>query len=338
MNIEQHVFGRLPGGEEVPLVTVETVSGFSVSLTSYGATIVSVRVPDGNGEPGDVTLGFDTLDGYLADHPYFGATIGRYANRISGASFELDGKRYDLAANAGEHHLHGGVEGFDAKVWELDIAADEGMAVVRFHRISPGGEEGYPGNLDVEVTYTVTEDQTINTTYKPTPINLTNHAYWNLTRPGTEVFDQELRLFADRYLAIDDKLIPDGTIVEVDSTPFDFREKKPIGRDFEAAGYYDHNYILDPDIGGMKSVAIAESPATGRRMRVETTQPAVQLYTTNSMNPITGHGGIEYPRYGAFCLETGGYNNAINIPSFPSSILRPGERYLHETRHSFEVF
>ncbi len=237
MKLEEHKFGVTPDGATVRLIRAQGAGGLDVTVITYGATLVSVRFPDRNGVSGELTLGFDTLAGYLADHPYYGATVGRYANRIANACFELSGRRYRLTRNSGAHHLHGGAVGFNRVMWEASVAADGRTADISLHHVSPDGHEGYPGKLDVTVTFTVTDDNVLRFTYRAltdaaTPINLTNHAYWNLDRPGADVRDHLLTLHADSYLWVDDELLPDGRILPVEETPYDFRSPKHIADDF----------------------------------------------------------------------------------------------------------
>lgn len=342
MRLEEYAFGSLDDGSKVRLISARSAGGLTVGVSDYGATLVSVRFPDADGVEGELTLGFDTLDGYLGSHPYFGATIGRYANRIEHGAFELDGTRYRLTKNDGDHHLHGGEVGFNRILWRASVSATPDEAQLVFRHESPAGHEGYPGNLDVTVTYIVSDDNRMRITYEATtdqatPVNLTNHAYWNLEAPGTDVRDHLLTLHADAYLAVDPDLIPTGEIVDVTGTPFDFTSEQPIGLDFAAAGGYDHNYIVNGTPGALREAARLVAPGSRRSMSVKTDQRAIQCYTSNMLERIIGRGGTAYDRFGAVCLETGGYDDAVNHPEFPSTTLRPGETYRHVTEYAFGV-
>ena len=340
MEWEKRRYGDTADGDEVWIFHFSNNRGTKFSAISYGATLVSVQTPDRQGVSGEITLGFDDLEGYLGPHPYFGSTAGRYANRIGGARFELDGTEYELAANDGPNHLHGGVVGFNRKIWNGESFVESGSAGIHFTLSSPDGDEGYPGYLQVSVTYCLNEDNELFINYrceseKPTPVNLTNHTYWNLNAPGRDVRDHVLKLSSERRLSIDKSLIPNGDLVEIESTPYDFRKPKPLRDDFEEAGGYDDCFVVEGEPGVMRPAAEISDHTSGRTMVVETTQPAIQLYTSNMLTDTPGRGGIMFRQYGAFCLETGGYNNAVNIPQFPSTILRPGETYEHSTLHRF---
>lgn len=337
MKVDHEPYGTMPDGRPV---TRYRLSGGAVTieLLSYGAILTSVRTPDREGKSGEITLGLDTLEQYLAGHPFFGATVGRFANRIARGTFELDGKRYTLYRNNGENHLHGGKVGFDKRVWSGSPFSDEHSAGVRFSYTSPDGEEGYPGLVEATVTYTLRDDS-LEIRYEATsdaatPINLTNHTYWNLKGSGT-VEDHLLTLSADSYLPVDEGLIPTGEIRSVDSTPFDFRNEKRVGAEIEAAGGYDHCFVIASEEPAptaangrpLRPAARLYEPTTGRGLRLSATQPGVQFYTGNMLTGIVGRGGLSYgPRTGV-CLETEAFPDAVNQPSFPSAILRPGESY-----------
>ena len=340
MNVRKEFFGNLDDGRAVTRFVLENGLGLKISAMDFGANLLSVIMPDRTGDPGEMTLGFDTLEGYKGDHPYFGATVGRYANRISGARFTIDGHDYPLYSDDDGIHLHGGKEGFDRRMWDAEIEADGDRGVIRFHRLSPSGEENYPGNLDTTVSFVLTEQNELifeyeATTDSATPINLTNHTYWNLSRPGTPVRDHLVMIQADRFLAIDDQLLPTGELTGVADSAFDFREEKPIGRDIDTAGGYDHCFVLMGQSGVLRRAATVKVPSTGRCMVVDTTQAAVQLYTSNMLDDTSGRGGVVYRKHGALCVETGGYNDAVNVPAFPGSVLRPEDVYRHTTRHTF---
>jgi len=336
-------FGRLPDGTPIELYTLQNGDGLVAKITNYGTIITELHVPDRLGRLGDVVLGFSSLERYLRGHPYFGCTVGRVANRIAKGRFTLDGKVYPLAVNNGPNHLHGGIRGFDKVAWTAEPLDG---AAVRFSYTSPDGEEGYPGTLQVEVTMALTEANELSidytaTTNQPTPINLTNHSYFNLAGAG-DILGHELTIAAGHYTPPDADSIPTGQIKPVKGTPFDFTSPKPIGARFfqiesRPVGY-DHNYVLD---SGGKELAMAArvfEPGSGRVMEVYTTEPGVQLYTANYFDgTLTGKNGIIYKRHSAFCLETQHYPDSVNQAQFPSTILRPGQTYRQTTTHRFSV-
>lgn len=342
MSIEKTEFGTVPTGETVSLFTCRNESGLIMRLIDYGAIVVSLETPDREGNVDNITLGFDSLEGYLQRHPYYGATIGRYGNRIANGKFTLDGETYQLARNIMGNHLHGGIVGFDKVMWDAEeVKSDEGVGV-RFHYLSPDGDEGYPGNLDVTVLYLLTDEDEMRieytaTTDKATPVNLTNHCYWNLEGAESgKILDHELMLNADRFLEVDEEIMPTGKLIAVEGTPFDFTSPKPIGRDFgelEKMGGYDHCFVLNSQDGTLALAARAKDPDSGRVMEVHTTQPAMQFYTANFLEGDESQGG--YGRHSAFCLETQHYPDSPNHPEFPSTILRPGETYRQVTVHRF---
>jgi len=345
MTIDSSLFGNLADGSPVRLYTLRNPNGTTVKITDYGLIITELCVPDRTGKPGNVVLGFDNLERYLKGHPFFGAIAGRVANRIGGARFTLDGREYPLAKNNGPNHLHGGLKGFDKKVWKskpLPCTAQE--AAVEFEYTSPDGEEGYPGNLHVTVRCTLTDQSELRidyraTTDQATPVNLTNHSYFNLAGQG-DVLGHELVIVADFYTPTDEGLIPTGEIRTVRDTPLDFTAPIAIGARIQQTGLkppgYDHNFVLR---GGGQSLALAArayEPASGRVLEVLTTEPGVQLYTANGMDgSIVGTGGVPYPRHGGFCLETQHFPDSINKPHFPSVILRPGQTYQTTTVFKF---
>jgi aldose 1-epimerase len=339
--VRKSSFGKLPDDTAVDLYTLENANGLVAKVTNYGTIISELHVPDRDGKYGDVVLGFDNLEQYLKGHPCFGCTVGRVANRIAKGRFTLDGKTYTLAVNNGPNHLHGGLEGFDKKVWK---AEPQQGAAVKFTYISPDGEEGYPGTLTAAVTMTLTDDNGLRLDYhaitdKPTPVNLTNHSYFNLAGCG-DALQHELILAADYYTPSDSTLIPTGEIKPVRGTPMDFTRPHPIGSRFSQVHAvppgYDHNYVLN---GGGKGLALAArvcEPESGRVMEVHTTEPGVQLYTANFLDgSLTGKGGIVYRQHAAFCLETQHFPDAVNQPRFPSVILRPGQIYRQTTDFKF---
>jgi aldose 1-epimerase len=340
-NVKISSFGKLPDGSAVDLFTLTNANGLVAKVTNYGAIITELHVPDREGKLGDIVHGFDNLEQYLKGHPFFGATVGRYANRIAKGQFMLDGKAYTLATNNGKNHLHGGLKGFDKVVWKAEPQAG---AAVKFSYTSPDGEEGYPGELDVTVTMTLTDANELRidygaTTDKATPINLTNHSYFNLAGEG-DVLGCELMLAAEAYTPVSSELIPTGEIASVKGTPFDFTSPQPIGARFSELSSkpvgYDHNFVLR---GGGKALALAaraSDPKSGRVLEVHTTQPGVQLYTSNFLNgSLTGKRGVVYGQHSAFCLETQHFPDSVNQPNFPSVILRPGQTYRQTTLHKF---
>jgi len=347
MSIKTEPFGQTPDGQAVDLVTMTNPSGIEARIMTYGGIIVSMKVPDRDGELGDVVLGFDKLDGYTKESPYFGAIIGRYGNRIGAGKFTLDGVGYKLATNNGPNHLHGGLKGFDKVVWKIEETKAEGdEAILKLSYLSKDGEEGYPGNLKCAVTYTLTAGNEVKmhyeaTTDKATVLNLTNHSYWNLAGQGTgDILGHELMLNADRYTPVDEGLIPTGELKSVKDSPMDFTESKAIGsriKDVDIGGY-DHNFVLNGETGQMKLCAKVYEPKSGRVMEIRTTEPGVQFYTGNFLDgTLTGKGGKVYQKHYAFCLETQHFPDSPNKPDFPSVVLKPGERYDITTVHKFSA-
>ena len=343
-NVQKELFGKTPDGEAVEIYTLTNANGLKARVITWGASLVALHAPDRSGNLADVTLGFDKVDGYLTRHPYFGTTTGRYANRIAKGSFKLDGNTYTLATNNGPNHLHGGLKGFDQRNWKTEPTKD--AAGVRLTYTSADGEEGYPGNLKTEVTYTLTDKDVLRIDYqavtdKPTVVNLTNHAYWNLAGEGSgEVFDHELTLHASRFTAVDDTSIPTGKIEPVAGGSMDFTKAKTIGADFaKVVGGYDHNYVIDgTKTGTLTLAAEVREPKSGRVMKVLTTEPGIQFYTANHLDgSVIGKGGKSYKKNTAFCLETQHYPDSPNYPDFPSTVLRPGETYRTSTVYSFSA-
>lgn len=337
-------FGKTPDGTAVERYTL-TNGRVTAKVLTYGGIVSELHVPDRDGKPGDVVLGFDTLDGYLKGHPYFGATVGRFANRIAGGKFSLDGKDYTLAVNNGPNTLHGGLKGFDKAVWKVETSTDSSLTL---SYLSKDGEEGYPGNLTVRVTFTVTKDDALRldykaTTDKPTPLNLTNHSYFNLAGPAAgTILDHVAEIEADSYTPVDDNLIPTGKIAPVRGTPLDFTKPTAIGSRFselkaEPIGY-DHNYVLRGHGELTALAARVRDPKSGRILELHTTEPGVQLYTGNFLDgTITGKGGIAYAKNMAFCLETQHYPDSVHHPEFPSTILKPGATYTQTTIYKFSA-
>jgi aldose 1-epimerase len=341
INILKSNFGEVDG-KDVFLFTLSDRNGTLVSITNYGGIVSSIVVPDRDGNPGDIVLGFDNLQNYLDGHPYFGCIVGRCANRIAGAKFELDGKTYQLAKNIGEDHLHGGISGFDMKVWDAREIQKVDEAGLELTYTSPDGEEGYPGELKVTVTYLLTSMRELKIRYlaettKPTPVNLTHHSYFNLKGAGNgNMLDHELMINANRYNVISDKLLPTGELRDVTGTPMDFRQPKPIGRDLvKVEGGYDHNFCLNTTGKLIKAAVLSES-STGRRMEVYTDQPGMQFYGSNFLGDnIIGKSGKNYHNHYAVCLETQHFPDSIHHPEFPNIILRPGEKFRSETIYKF---
>ena len=340
-------FGKTADGTPVEIFTLRNEHGVEVSALSYGAIIKSIKTPDRNGQFTDIVLGFDTLDGYLGEHPKFGPVIGRYANRISLGRFMIDGIGYRLAMNNGPNHIHGGVRGFDKYVWQAEEISGTS---VRFSRVSPDGEEGYPGNLQVAVAYSLTNYNELIVEYQamtdaPTHVNLTQHTYFNLAGPGSNVLGHQLMINADRYTPVDRSSIPTGVIAPVAGTPFDFRKATAIGARIEAnhpqiahGRGYDHNFVLNRKGDTLQLAARVVEPASGRVLEVATTEPGLQLYTGNFLDgKIAGKGGLAYARYSGFCLETQKFPDTPNKPDFPSSLLRPGSTYSSRTVFKFDV-
>lgn len=340
-------FGKTPVGIETTLFTCTNAQGATMQVTDYGARLVALHVPDRSGKSANVNLGFDSLEKYVAHTAYFGCTTGRYANRIARGKFTLDGKEYILAINNGLNHLHGGVKGFDRHVWKGEEATKDSVGV-RFTRISRDGEEGYPGTLSVTVTYSLTDDNSLRIEYaahtdKPTVLNLTNHAYWNLAGVGSgDVMAHKIMIAADNYLPVDDGLIPTGKLAAVKGTAMDFTESKEIGsriaemkKGVPPPGGYDHCYVLRANKGELALAARVEEPKSGRVMEVFTTEPAMQLYTGNFLDGDEKNGG--YNQHSAFCLETQHYPDSPNQHAFPSTVLRQGEKYKQTTVYKFSV-
>jgi aldose 1-epimerase len=339
------LFGRLADGTAVDIYTLTNKSGIEARVMTYGATLVSLRLPDRNGAFADVNLGFDDLGGYLGTHPYFGVIVGRYANRIAKGRFTLDGVEYTLAQNNNGNSLHGGLKGFDKVVWKPEPVQTADGVGVKLTYLSKDMEEGYPGNLSVTVVYMLTNADELRISYeaetdKKTPVNLTNHAYWNLKGEGNgDILGHVLRLEADSYTAVDSaaNLIPTGEILSVAGTPFDFTSPHAIGeRIARVEGGYDHNFVLRG--GALALAARVEEPESGRAMEVYADQPAIQLYTGNFLDgTVVGKGGKAYKKHYAFCLETQHFPDSPNHPNFPSTILEPGQKYRTVTVHKFFV-
>ncbi len=345
-NPQDAVYGKMNDGREVMIFTLTNAQGLTARVSEYGAILVGLTVPDRNGRLADVTLGYDTLEGWLGSTSYFGATVGRFGNRIAHGKFTLDGKEYTLATNDHPGNipcaLHGGIKGFDKVLWHGEPVRKKGAQGVALTYTSKDGEEGYPGTLKVTVTYWLTDANELiweaeATTDKPTVINLAHHTYWNLSGDPTKPITNELlTLEADSYLPTDAGLIPTGVIAPVAGTPMDFRTPTVIGArindDFEAlklAGGYDHCWVLRQG-QGVRLAAVVQDPSSGRKMEILTDQPGIQFYTGNFLDgTVTGKNGVKYPHRAALCLETENFPDAPNHPDFPSAVLRPGQTYHH---------
>lgn len=342
--VNRQSFGFLPDSTEVSLFTLVNARGVVMKVTNYGGIITSLAIPDRNGVMVDVVLGYDKLHGYLDQSPYFGALIGRYGNRIANGEFSLSGETYALARNNGKNHLHGGIRGFDKVVWEAKELVSDTAVGLELHYLSPDGEEGYPGNLDVTVSYQLTHSNELIFTYmattdQVTPVNLTQHTYFNLAGKG-DIRSHELMIAADHYTVVDSTLIPTGELRPVKGTAFDFTVSKPIGKDLFMAGGdpvgYDHNFVLNSP-GMNQPVAQLSSQSTGLSMSVFTDQPGIQFYSGNFLDgSIQGKSGEPYQQYYGLCLETQHFPDSPNQPSFPSTLLKPGETYHTTTIYRFQ--
>jgi len=345
MTIEKKDFGCLPDGQKIDLYILKNPEGMKAALTNYGAILVSLEVPDKNGEFADITLGYDDLKGYLEETPYFGATVGRYANRIKGAAFTLNGKEYHLAKNNNNNHLHGGIKGFDKRVWNAEPFEKDDSAGITFRYLSPDGEEGYPGNLSCAVTYTLTQNNELRIDYEAetdqaTPVNLTHHSYFNLKGQGNgDILGHELFINADKYTPVDGELIPTGEILPVKGTPMDFTSPTAIGgRIGQVPGGYDHNFVLNGGQVTLRLAARVFEPESGRVIEIYTTEPGIQFYSGNFLDgTIKGKSGKIYEQHYGFCLEPQHFPDSPNHPEFPSTILEPGDKYSTTTVFRFPI-
>jgi aldose 1-epimerase len=352
-SITSQPFGTAPSGEPVAIYTLTNPAGLTARIMTYGGIIVSLDVPDRDGKLGDIVLGFDSLAGYVKGSPYFGAIVGRYGNRIAKGKFTVDGKAYQLAINNGPNALHGGRQGFDKVVWQAQpVSSDSTVSLILTHT-SPDGDQGYPGTVHATVTYSLTPMNELSieyraTTDKATPINLTNHSYFNLAGAGNgDILNHVLRINADHYTPVDSTLIPTGEIAPVAGTPLDFRRETGIGarindvdQQLKNAGGYDHNFVLNgtDSVRGLPLAAHVVEPSSGRVMSVYTSEPGVQFYTGNFLDgTLTGTGGHVYLKRYGFCLETQHFPDSPNHPNFPSTILQPGAEYRSHTVLHFGV-
>ncbi|QEC51798.1 aldose 1-epimerase [Anseongella ginsenosidimutans] len=333
-------------GKTLCLIRLDNGRQTSLIMSNYGCLVLSWTVKDKRGEPCDIVLGFDNLENYLEkdyleNYPYFGVLVGRYANRIKDARFTLDGELYRLPANKGKDHLHGGFRGFDKAVWDV-LEIDEVNNRVVFAYTSPAGEEGYPGNLEVQVSYTLTEDNKLvqeirARTDQATPLNLTHHDYFNLNNGRGQINDHLLEIPADAYLEQDANLVVNGNLVPVENTWHDFRKEKKVGLDLSRVGEYDQSFVLNKRSGDLSLAATLRSADTGLCLRVYTTEPVCHLYTGKWIPGIKGKGGQQYGPFSGLCLEVQGHPNAVNIPAFPATVLRPGETYRQASSYEISV-
>ena len=348
-HLTREPFGVTQTGEAVELITLANRTGMTVRVMTYGGIITSLEVPDRSGTPGDVVLGYDSLAGYLQDSPYFGSIVGRYGNRIAKGRFTLNGTEYRLAVNNGPNHLHGGLRGFDKVVWAAEQFQGDSGVGVRLTHTSPDGDEGYPGTLNATVTYTLTDRNELVIDYeaatdRATPINLTQHSYFNLAGSG-DILGHVLTIAADRFTPVDSTLIPTGDLAPVEGTPFDFRSPHRIGARIDEddvqlryGGGYDHNFVLNPDGPVLELAARLVDSISGRTLEIRTTEPGVQFYSGNFLDgSITGKGGVVYGHRSALCLETQHFPDSPNHPEFPSAILEPGQTYRSQTVWTFGI-
>ncbi|HET6425200.1 MAG TPA: aldose epimerase family protein [Planctomycetaceae bacterium] len=345
LTIQSEPYGKTPDGAEIVHYSLSNRNGMRVGLINLGATVTAVNVPDKNGKAANVTLGFNDLDGYLANAPYFGGICGRYSNRIANGKFTLDGETYQLATNNSPSHLHGGTVGFNKRVWQHEKIENADAVGVKFTYVSPDGEENYPGALTVNVVYTLNDKNELTldytaTTDKATVLNLTNHCYWNLSGdPMSKILDHELTLNCDKYLPVDEAGIPTGEFAAVSGTPMDFLTPHKIGERIaepvNGHGGYDHCWVVNGTPGELRLAAKAVDPQSGRVIEILTTEPGIQFYTGNFLagTPETGNAD----KHGAFCLETQHFPDSPNQPEFPTTVLKPGETYKQTTVHRFSV-
>ncbi len=342
--MKKTVFGNVDD-KQVFEFTLTNKNGVEVKILNYGGLVTHLMVPDKKGTIEDVVLGYDSLQDYIKDTPYFGAIVGRYGNRIANGQFSIDGKTFNLAKNNGPNHLHGGIKGFDKIVWDAEDFIKPEAAGVILTYLSPDNEEGYPGNLNIKITYTLTNENELKIDYeaetdKPTVLNLTHHSYFNLKGHGNgDILDHRMQIFADRFTPVDADLIPTGELKEVEGSAMDFRTPAAIGaRIAQVEGGYDHNYVLNNTDGNIRLVAKVIEPETGRSMEVYTDQPGIQFYSGNFLDGSNiGKGGKPYKKHFGFCLETQHFPDSPNHENFPTTILRPGEKYKTQTVYKFGV-
>ncbi len=344
MRVSKTHFGELAGGREVYLFGFACKNGLIVKITNYGGIITSIQMPGRDGRKEELTTGFDSLEPYLGDHPNFGVIVGRFANRIANGRFAIDGKEYHLPVNNGPNHLHGGPDGFHSQLWGYTLDTQNDRAVLKLSLTSPHMDAGYPGRLETQVTYTVFDDNRLRmdfhaTTDQATHVNLTGHAYFNLGGFSETIEGHQLMLNAHQYLELDDVQIPTGRKRNCRGTAFDFRKPARLSDNRVPHAYeMDHCFVLDEDRGPGTAAAMLCHEASGRRLKVFTTQPGIQVYTSNFLDgSISGHNGISYQKHHAICLETQHFPDAPNQPAFPSTLLRPGETYQHSIQYVFDL-
>jgi aldose 1-epimerase len=345
-SVHRSVYGKMPDGRVIDLYTLVNARGLKAKLITYGATLTELYVPDRRGKLDDVVLGFDNLGQYLGEHPYFGATVGRVANRIAKGKFTLAGKEYSLAINNGPNSLHGGLKGFNRVVWKAEPVTKASSVGVKFTYVSRDGEEGYPGNLRTTVLYTLTDRNELEieytaTTDKTTLVNLTHHGYFNLAGSG-DILGHEIMLAADRYTPVDDTLIPTGELAPVKGTPMDFTSSHAIGLRIgeltNKPSGYDHNYVLNSGGGKLALALRVHESKTGRTMELYTTEPGIQFYTGNFLDgTLKGKRGVVYQKHYGFCVEADHFPDAIHQPNFPSIVLKPGQTFHQRTVHRFSA-
>ena len=346
-SISSEDYGKLADGTAVKLYTLTNSNGMVAKITNYGGIVTELHVPDRDGKMSDVVLGYENLDKYVEATPYFGALIGRYGNRIAKGKFTLDGKEYTLATNNDENHLHGGDVGFDKVVWNANAKETQNGPSLELTYLSKDGQEGYPGNLTCKVIYTLTNDNELKIQYEattdaPTVVNLTHHGYFNLAgHDSGTILDQELMIDADRYTPVDDGLIPTGELATVEGTPMDFRKPTAIGARIAQLtgdpGGYDHNWVLNNSDGTYAKIASLYDPKSGRLMEVFTSEPGLQFYSGNFLDGSNKGKGATYNKHNGLCLETQHFPDSPNQPKFPSTVLRPGEKYGYTTSYKFSV-
>ena len=344
MTINKEIFGKIDK-QKIFIYTLVNKNGITAKITNYGGILTSLLVPDKNGNFKDIVLGFDNLDDYLKSHSYFGAIVGRYANRIADGKFTLDGKEYNLAINNDPNHLHGGIIGFDKVVWNTEEIKIKNAVGIRLSHLSIDGDEGYPGNLGIIINYFLTDSNELKIEYKAvtdkaTPVNLTHHSYFNLLGAGEgNILSHELMIDADKYTIVNKDFIPTGKLIEVKSTPFDFTSAKMIGKDISnVEGGYDHNFVLNNFSGEIRKVAEVIEIESGRKMTVLTDQPGMQFYTGNFLDGTeTGKNNKVYEKHFGFCLETQYFPDSPNQVDFPSTILQAGKTYYHKTIYKFST-
>ncbi|MDR3172290.1 MAG: galactose mutarotase [Treponema sp.] len=342
MKVIKKTFGLLSSGKKVYLYTLKA-GDLSLSISSLGATLTALYIPSRKRGKEDVLLGYPTLEAYTHNKPYIGVTVGRYGNRIGKGQFPLQGRQYTLYKNDGENTLHGGRRGFDKLRWKADAYEERDGVFVRFELESPAGDEGFPGKLKAAVSYGLTKSNEVIADYAaqvdaPCPVNLTNHAYYNLAGEGSgDILNHEVTLYAASYVEVDRNLVPTGELVPVRQSPFDFRTRKPVRQDIEAAGGgYDHCFVVDGEVGQLRPCAEVYEGSSGRTMRVFTTQPGVQFYTGNFLDGIQGKGGSVYHKHDGFCLETQHFPDTPNRPEFPAAFYGPGKGYHEKALFAFD--